>query len=170
MSWWVSLERDGKPVSVPRFVDGGTFKVAGSDTAELDITYNYSDHYREHLDSEEGLRWLDGKRADDCILRLLTAARALGTDTDPDYWKATPGNAGYALALLLGWAALHPDAVFRVFMINPEPLHQGICCEHHGSAQRGWTLSCLRAVACLLGICWRACRRPPADLDRRERR
>lgn len=114
MSWWVSLERDGKPVSVPRFVDGGTFKVAGSDTAELNITYNYGDHYGKHLDEQHGLRWIDGRQASECVQRLQQAVRALGTETDPDYWKATPGNAGYALALLLWWAVLHPDAVFRV--------------------------------------------------------
>src|SRR5690606_16004747 len=70
VSWWVSLERDGKPVSVPRFVDGGTFKVAGSDTAELNITYNYGDHYGKHLDEQHGLRWIDGRQASECVQRL----------------------------------------------------------------------------------------------------
>jgi len=31
-----------------------------------------------------------------------------------DYWAPTPGNAGHAAAILLGWAKLYPDATFEV--------------------------------------------------------
>jgi len=43
---------------------------------------------------------------------LQKAISLLGTERDPDYWKATEGNAGYALSILLGWARLHPTAKF----------------------------------------------------------
>jgi hypothetical protein len=114
MSWWVYLEQDGQSVTVPQFQEGGTQPVGGTTIAELNITYNYSPHYYEHLDSGEGLRWLHGRTGSACIERLRGAVAALGTDCNLDYWEATPGNAGYPLAILLWWAAIHPDAVFKV--------------------------------------------------------
>ena len=64
------------------------------------------------IDGSEGIRWLYGKKALVCIGRLHGAIRELGMVQDYDYWKATPGNAGYALSILLKWAKQHPDAVF----------------------------------------------------------
>ena len=114
MSWWVSLnDENGSPVTVDSFEDGGTYALGGSSEADLNITYNYSPHYYRHLDEDEGLMWLRGKKAADTIERLETAIAALGTERDKDYWKATPGNAGYALSILLKWARQYPDAVFR---------------------------------------------------------
>lgn len=121
MSWWVYLkDRDGHAVNVPHhmeggtYVAGGTYAVAGIATAELNVTYNYSPHYREHLDEDEGLRWLDGKAARDTLDAMEKAVGVLDVVRDADYWKATPGNAGHALAVLLAWGKLHPDAVWRV--------------------------------------------------------
>ena len=31
---------------------------------------------------------------------------------EKDYWAPTPGNAGYALKILLDWAIMNPDGVF----------------------------------------------------------
>ena len=53
-------------------------------------------------------------RAADAIPLLENAVARLGTLRDEDYWQPTDGNAGAALAVLLGWARLHPDAVFHV--------------------------------------------------------
>jgi hypothetical protein len=114
MAYWVYLERDGESVAVPRFTAGGTYALGGSALAELNVTYNYSALFAETLDSELGLRWLHQKPAGDCVTRLREAVGKLGTETSSGYWAPTRGNAGAALAVLLWWAALHPDAVFRV--------------------------------------------------------
>lgn len=112
MSYDVSLERDGRPVEVQQHSEGGTYVIGGTNSAELNITYNYSPYFYEHLDKDKGLRWLYGRKAKDCITRLEQAVKALGTKQSHDYWEKTAGNAGYALNILLGWAKQHPDAMF----------------------------------------------------------
>jgi hypothetical protein len=143
MSWWVYLEdrtakhwcsfgtkpEDFEPefkgdepcpepcyptVDVERQSEGGTYVIGGSTDAELNITYNYSKHYYRTLDEKEGLDWLSEKFARDCVGRLEKAIKELGTERSTDYWSPTPGNAGYALSILLDWANQHPNAVFRV--------------------------------------------------------
>ena len=134
MSWWVSLEdKDGKPdcsygdpgedacptpcyrpVEVDRFQDGGTQPVGGTTEATLNITYNYSPFYYEFLDKDSGLSWLDGKTGVEALARLINAVDQLGTERDANYWAATQGNAGAALARLAAWAKQQPKATFRV--------------------------------------------------------
>ena len=115
MSWWVHLcGSDGEPLAVRSHVKGGTYCAGECDEADLNITYNYSKFYHEHLDKEEGLRWLNGKIASDCIERLEAAVKALGTERDGDYWKPTAGNAGHALNILLSWAKQNPSGIFGV--------------------------------------------------------
>lgn len=101
-------------VTVDRHAEGGTYVLGGTDAAEIAITYNYSQHYYEHLNPEDGLRWLNGRKARDVIPDLERAVSALGQDRAPDYWAPTAGNAGHALSILLCWAKQHPDAVFKV--------------------------------------------------------
>jgi len=114
MSYWVYLEKGGGPVNVPTHTEGGTYAVGGINKAEINITWNYSKYYYRHLDEEDGIRWLHGKVARDTIERLALAVLILGTERDDDYWASTPGNAGYALSILLGWAREYPDAEWRV--------------------------------------------------------
>jgi len=114
MSWWVSLSKDGKLVKVESHVEGATYCLEGSDGADLNITYNYSPHYYNSLDKRKGLEWLDGKKAKEALARLERAIKELGTEKDNDYWKSTPGNAGYALLILLKWAKQYPEAIFEV--------------------------------------------------------
>ena len=116
MSWWVDLECPccKRCVEVDRFEEGGTRVMGGSYEASLNVTYNYSALFREHLDTGSSLRWLDGKKASETIERLAAAVEALGTEQDDNYWKATPGNAGHALNILLRWAKDNPDAVWAV--------------------------------------------------------
>ena len=114
MSWWVSLEESGKPVEVSRHEEGGTYVSGGTTEADLSITYNYSPHYYEQLDPEMGLRFLHEKQAKDVIEKLEEAVSKLGTERNKDYWKATSGNAGYALFILLMWAFDNPTATFHV--------------------------------------------------------
>ena len=115
MSHWVYLfDKNGGPLKVDNHSEGGTYAIGGSDDAELNVTYNYGRLYHEQLNKDSGLRWLDGKKAKDCIKVLEKAVNALGIERDNDYWKATPGNAGYALSILLGWAKQHPKGIFEV--------------------------------------------------------
>jgi len=112
MSYDIELKKDGEVCDVELHSDGGTYALGGGFEAQLNITYNYSEHYSKHLDNKEGIRWLYGKKAKDCIERLQKAVKTLGTERDEDYWKATEGNAGYALSILLIWAREHPEAIF----------------------------------------------------------
>lgn len=133
MGWTVYMkDKEGKIVQVPNHFDGGTVKlftrhelaipgteevtgvdVYGSQDAEMTVTFNYSGFYREHF-GEESLNALYGLTGEEAIPALLIAVKALGTRRDGDYWKATEGNAGYALSVLLAWARLHPSATFVV--------------------------------------------------------
>lgn len=107
-------------VEIERHAEGGTYAVGGTTEAEVSITYNYGGFFRDAMedpDPEESDilgRMLGGKRAGDVIPMLERAVERLGTERDPDYWKATAGNAGAMLNLLLTWARQHPDAVFKV--------------------------------------------------------
>lgn len=115
MSYDVDLVGDdGSHVRVESHQEGGVVAAGGSTRAEMTITYNYSDYYYDHIDDDEGIRWLDGKRAGDVIDVLYDAVEKLGTEQADDYWEATEGNAGHSLSVLLEWAQTHPDATFRV--------------------------------------------------------
>ena len=115
MSYDISLvdHKTKVPVSVVPHEEGGTYVVGGTPRADLNITYNYSKFYCEHVSQEHGIRWLYGKTGREVVDTLETAVAALGTERDNDYWKASPGNAGYALSILLQWAKSYPEAVFE---------------------------------------------------------
>lgn len=116
MSYDLGLYQDGdqdRPVQVQLHTEGGTYAMNGTTDAELNITYNYSSFFYEHIDQEKGLRWLYGRKAKDCIDRLAKACEALGVEQSQDYWESTPGNAGHALYILLEWAKQHPEGVFN---------------------------------------------------------
>ena len=110
MSYNISLGEP--PVRVSHFTEGGTYVIGGSDYATLNVTYNYSSHFRDYF--VEGIWGIDGIRASEVIPLLAKAVEALGTERDDDYWKSTEGNAGYALSILLLWAKQHPRAKFHV--------------------------------------------------------
>jgi len=114
MSWDVTLMKDDLPVTVELHTEGGTQAIGGTTDAWLNVTYNYSPYYYKYLDNDKSLNWLNGRKASDCIEQLQAAVMNLGTVRDPDYWKATPGNGGHALGILLRWARQHPDATFEV--------------------------------------------------------
>lgn len=115
MSWDISLIHEKKPVKVEHFTAGGTYPIGGTDEAELNITYNYSELYYRYLDKEKGLKWLHQRKGKDCIEKLENAVTELGTkQDDKSYWSPTKGNAGYALNILLKWARKHPEARFEV--------------------------------------------------------
>lgn len=99
-------------VSVEPFQEGGTQPIGGTDQACLNVTYNYSSHYRRLIDSGEGIRWLYGKQGKDCIGRLREAISQLKDDESDNYWDPTEGNAKAPLKRLLCWAEQHPTAIF----------------------------------------------------------
>lgn len=113
MSYDLGLYHDSKPVQVERHQEGGTYALGGITEAELNITYNYSWFFYRFFDKEKGIRWLYGKQAKDTVERLEFAVKELGAIKYSDYWAPTPGNAGHALLILLGWANQHPKAIWQ---------------------------------------------------------
>ena len=103
---------DGEIVSVSRHQEGSNFVMDGKADAVIDITCNYSMHFREEIDHSIGIRWLYGKHAHECVDVLEAAVEKLGTKRDVDYWRPTPGNAGDVLYVLLKWARQYPYAIF----------------------------------------------------------
>lgn len=104
------VQSDGSTAQVVPHTEGGTYVLGGTTDAEMTVTYNYSPFYYDTLDDDLGLRWLNGKQAGDTINRMLAAIGMLGCTRDKDYWARTPGNAGYALSILVKWADEYPDA------------------------------------------------------------
>jgi len=112
MSYWVSLvNKEEEIVEVESFEEGGTYCLGGSTGADLNITYNYSKQYARFGFS---LWDLEGKRAKHTVATLEKLVASLGIEKSRDYWEATPGNAGYALSILLRWAQQHPRTKWRV--------------------------------------------------------
>jgi len=94
--------------------EGGTIAIGGDNCASMNVTYNYGFFYYHFLDKDLGIRWLYGKKAKDTVERLEAAIKILGTKKyEKDYWAPTPGNAGHALNVLLGWAKQHPEAIWQ---------------------------------------------------------
>jgi hypothetical protein len=89
---------------------GSIYQVGGATEATLSITYNYAEIFYRVLDG--GIRSIYGKTARETIPILKEAANKLGDDVDPDYWKATDGNAKAALLQLIMMASISPDAIW----------------------------------------------------------
>jgi hypothetical protein len=113
----IGLYKDKIPVQVGRHQEGNIYAIGGSQEAEIGITYNYAKltYGEAGLSKEHMLDVLQGMTGKDSIPLLERAVAFLGTMRSEDYWEATPGNAGYALSILLGWARLHPDAVWDIY-------------------------------------------------------
>jgi hypothetical protein len=108
---------------------GGTYCPAGTTDARLNVTYNYAPHfYRvfgDKADEKEtscfgqmfasngsGIRRLYGMTGAQSLPVLDAAIAKLGDDVDPDYWRATEGNAKRALMQLRALAAMRPDGIW----------------------------------------------------------
>jgi hypothetical protein len=112
MSWDIRLVGADGPCMVPHHAEGGTVAMEGTTEARLNVTYNYSAvtrlvqfHFRESL---------HGRMARDTLAELRRVCDELPDRPYRDYWAPTPGNAGHAAAVLLGWAELHPAATWEV--------------------------------------------------------
>lgn len=97
----------------PHFMRGGTYAVGGTKELWLNITYNYASiFYRAEVLGEGGIRSIYGMTGAESIPILKKAIEVLADDVDPDYWKATEGNAKKALYQLLSMAQLRPDGIW----------------------------------------------------------
>lgn len=100
----------------PHQMKGGTYAVGGTKYAELNVTYNYGEHfYRVFLEiqfSKAGIRSIYGLTGAESIPVLQRAIAKLKDDVDPDYWKPTEGNAKKALTQILALAKMRPDGVW----------------------------------------------------------
>jgi hypothetical protein len=108
VSYWVTLTGAGP---VPRFEEGGTYALGGTEDASLNVTYNYAEVYRLLGFS---IRDLEDRKASETTAQLVALVEKLGTQQFDDYWAPTPGNAGHALSILLGWARQYPDGIWQV--------------------------------------------------------
>lgn len=107
---------------------GGTYAVGGTTEMTLNVTYNYGKVIYEKFDEtlkELGVdkkdyenltyaEYLRGKTGAESIPILKGIIEKLGDDVDPDYWKATEGNAKRALSQLLALAQMRPDGIWEV--------------------------------------------------------
>lgn len=59
--------------------EGGTQPVCGWTETHINITWNYSWFYYHFLDHENGIRWLYGRKASDCLPRLKACLLEFGT-------------------------------------------------------------------------------------------
>lgn len=87
-------------LETPLDIRGGTYQVGGTTEAWLNVTYNYAPQFKTVF-GEKGIRSLYGMTGEQAIPPLEAAIAALGTETTENYWDATRGNAGAALANLL---------------------------------------------------------------------
>ena len=96
----------------PHHLKGGTYAVDGLDTAEFNITYNYSGIFQE-LFGEEGIRSIYGLTGQKSIAILVRAILKLKDDPcEISYWEATSGNAKIALESLLELAVQCPTKIW----------------------------------------------------------
>ena len=90
---------------------GGTYALDGTDEAWLNITYNYSNHFKQMF-GEAGIRTIYGMTATESIPLIEEAIKKLGNDINSDYWKSTEGNAKFALSQLLALAYMAPNGIW----------------------------------------------------------
>ncbi len=134
MSYDISLvdpvSRETLALDIPHHMRGGTYAVGGTSLAELNVTYNYApqftrvfealtvahdgapDWLKAQADGVQGIRTIYGMTGAQSLPVLERAISQLGDDVDPDYWKATDGNAKRALLQLKALAAMRPDGVW----------------------------------------------------------
>lgn len=111
---------DWYKLTQPHHMRGGTYCLGGCDSAEINITYNYSAHFYRVLPKDEGdnevsggIRKLYGMTGAESIPILEAAIAQLGDEMSHDYWEATEGNAKVALKQCLALAQMCPDGVWE---------------------------------------------------------
>lgn len=108
-----SVTMEPLQTNAPHQMAGGTFAINGTRECWLNITYNYGSIYRRpNVFGKDGIRSIYGKTGAESIPVLEKAIAGLNNDTDPNYWKATEGNAKRPLYQLLALAKMRPDGVW----------------------------------------------------------
>jgi len=93
-------------------LSGGTYCLGGTDECWLNVTYNYSAHFRRVF-GENGIRTIYGMSGADSAPLLVAGINQLATDVADDYWEATEGNARKALCDLLALALAAPEGIWE---------------------------------------------------------
>jgi hypothetical protein len=91
---------------------GGMYAIGGTKELWLNVTYNYGSIFYRVM-GENGIRAIYGMSGAESIPVLKEAIAKLGNDVDPDYWKATEGNAKRSLYKLLALAQMRPDGIWE---------------------------------------------------------
>lgn len=117
MSYDISLKdpitKETIEVKDAHFMHGGTYALGGTKELWLNVTYNYGSIFRRpEVLGSEGIRTIYGMTGAESIPVLQNAIANLSDDTDPDYWKATDGNAKRPLCQLLAMAQMRPDGIW----------------------------------------------------------
>lgn len=117
MSYDISLKdpitKETIEVKDAHFMQGGTYALGGTKELWLNVTYNYGSIFRRpEVLGAEGIRTIYGMTGAESIPVLQNAIANLSDDTDPDYWKATDGNAKRPLCQLLAMAQMRPDGIW----------------------------------------------------------
>jgi hypothetical protein len=100
----------------PHQFKGGTYCLGGTTEAHLNITYNYSPHYKRVFAAQglnDGIRSIYGMTGKDSIPILIAAANMLKSDVSDNYWDPTEGNARAALLQLAQLAVLCYDSYWQ---------------------------------------------------------
>ena len=119
MGFSIYLMGKEKPVQVPRHNEGSIMQcdpvgLQGTTAAEILFTTNYNLEAYHQMIGKILKYILDGQHAKDTIPILTKVVNRCGTITHKDYWGGTAGNEGAITALMLAWAKLHPDAIWKV--------------------------------------------------------
>lgn len=96
----------------PHQMKGGTYALGGTPEASLNVTWNYSEHYRMAF-GDDGIRTIYGMTGAESAPVMQSAADQLKDDVSDDYWEATEGNAKAAILQLIALARLRPDGVWQ---------------------------------------------------------
>ena len=117
-------------LDAPHHMRGGTYQVGGSARSSLNVTYNYFPQFHRVFDvlteprqkapewlrndgaQVGGVRTIYGLTGAESLPVLDKAIAQLADDVDPDYWKATDGNAKRALLQLRALASMRPDGLW----------------------------------------------------------
>ena len=90
---------------------GGMYVVGGTSDAWLNVTYNYSSTLYRVI--PDGIRSIYGKTGEQSIQILENAISQLGDETNDNYWEECDGNVKKMLKILLSFAKLRPDGVWK---------------------------------------------------------
>lgn len=102
-SMYIINKKTSEPVRFPwkHLFHGSNMTVGGTDSAYMNVTYNYGKILRESLGGD-GLKDFHGKNIRETLEPLKTAIASLGDEKpDDDYYAPTKGNVKLALQGLL---------------------------------------------------------------------